>query len=156
MTYANIKYFCQKSYEFLTDIAQQLLAQFSHWYQKHDSSFKTQLICLLLKAYMYADQTSKLLVIFLCLLVCICDCYTKCFSAKTFRQLFGSHLLCCFLSTYVFLDVLSLKTLSISSVQTILQLEIWFRKSNSLKCHLSHSPTPPQWAATHSKGGGGE
>ena len=55
---------------------------------------------------MYADQTSKLLVIFLCCLICICDCYTKCFSGKTLRQLFGPHLLCCFLSMYVlFLDV---------------------------------------------------
>ena len=73
---------------------------------------KRSFSCLLLMAYMYADQTSKLLVIFLCRLICICDCYTKCFSGKTVRQLFGSHLLCCFLSTYVFLDVLSLKTLT--------------------------------------------
>ena len=73
-------------------------------------------------AYMYTDQTSKLLVIFLCRLICICDCYTKCFSGKTLRQMFGSHLLCCFLSKYVFLDVSSLKTLSMIGVQTILHL----------------------------------
>ena len=73
---------------------------------------------------MYAVQTSKLLVIFLCHLICICDCYTKCFSGKTLRQLFGSHLLCCFFSMYVFLDVLSLKTLTISGVQTILPVDL--------------------------------
>ena len=61
-------------------------------------------ICLLLKAYLYADQTSKLLVIFLCPLVCICDC------RKTLRQLFGSHFAVpfstfCFLTMYVFRNV---------------------------------------------------
>ena len=73
-------------------------------------------------AYMYADQTSKLLIIFLCCLICICDFYTKVFQWKNLKTNIWLSLLCCFLSMYVFLDILSLKTLTISAVQTILHL----------------------------------